>query len=135
MPVSNIAWAAGPLGFALSVVALAAAHHPPAVQQQVVPDTNAISPEMVNAGRKVFHGQGSCFACHGMNLEGGPIAPTLKSHAWKDAKGGDLSAIYYVVTHGVNGTAMVSHPGGISDADAVRVATYIWSVGHRGAKP
>ena len=135
MPVSNIAWVAGPLGFVLSVVALAAPPHPPAVQQQVLPDTNAISPEMVTAGRKVFHGQGSCFACHGMNLEGGPIAPTLKSHAWKDAKGGDLIAIYYVITHGVNGTAMVSHPGGISDADAVRVATYIWSVGHRGAKP
>jgi mono/diheme cytochrome c family protein len=135
MPVSNIAWAAGPLGFALGVVVLATAQHPSTVQQEALPDTNAITPDMVNAGRRVFHGQGTCFACHGMNLEGGPIAPTLKPHAWKDAKGGDLSAIYYVITHGVNGTAMVSHPGGISDADAVRAATYIWSVGHRGAKP
>lgn len=135
MSVSNIAWAAGPLGVALSVVTFATAHRPPAVHQETVPDTNAITPEMVSAGRKVFHGQGTCFACHGPNLEGGPIAPTLKAHSWKDAKGGDLGAIFYVVTHGVNGTAMVSHPGGISDADAVRVATYIWSVGHRGVKP
>ncbi|MEP6990460.1 MAG: cytochrome c [bacterium] len=100
-----------------------------------LPDTNAITPEMVNGGRDVFRGPGTCFACHGTKLEGGPIAPTLKPHAWKDAKEGTLAAIFQVVTHGVKGTAMVSHPGGISDADAVRVATYVWSVGHRGAKP
>ncbi len=135
MYVPNIAWAAGLLGIVISVAALAAPPRPHAVRQNALPDTNAISPEMVNAGRRVFHGSGSCAACHGMNLEGGPIAPTLKSHAWKDAKGGDLAAIYYVITHGVSGTAMVAHPGGIGDGDAARVATYIWSVGHRGAKP
>ena len=101
----------------------------------VVPDTTASPPAMIDAGRKIFHGRGTCFACHGMNLEGGPIAPTLKEHSWKDAKNGDLGAIYHVVTHGVTGTAMVSHPGGIADADAVNVAAYVWSVGHRGTKP
>ncbi|MDQ6886213.1 MAG: cytochrome c [Gemmatimonadota bacterium] len=135
MPVSSIAWAAGPLGFTLSVLASVSAHRSPAIQPAALPDTNAISPDMVNAGRRVFHGQGTCFACHGMNLEGGPVAPTLKAHAWKDATAGDLAAIYKVVIHGVSGTLMVSHPGGISDGDAVRVATYIWSVSHRGAKP
>jgi hypothetical protein len=30
---------------------------------------------------------------------------------------------------------MVAHPGNISDADAVRVAAYIWSVDHDRAKP
>lgn len=107
----------------------------PARQQEALPDTSAIPPEMVNDGRRIFHGKGTCFACHGAHLEGGPIAPTLKPHAWKDAKGGDLSAIHYVVTHGVSGTPMVSHPGGISDAEAIRVAVYIWAVGHRGATP
>ena len=90
---------------------------------------------MVSAGRSVFHGKGTCFACHGPNLEGGPIAPTLKPHAWKDAKAGDMAAIYSVITHGVPGTAMVAHPGGISDSDAIHLASYIWSVGHRGVKP
>ncbi len=120
------------LGFATLGVATLGAQRPAAPP---APDTLAITPDMVNAGRRVFHGQGTCFACHGSNLEGGPIAPTLKSHAWKDAKGGELDAIYYVVTHGVAGTAMVSHPGGISDADALRIAMYIWAVGHRGATP
>jgi mono/diheme cytochrome c family protein len=135
MLVLNIASAAGAFGLALGVMASAAAIPPSAIQTPALPDTSAITPEMVNAGRKIFHSQGTCFACHGMQLEGGPVAPTLKPHAWRDAKGGELSAIFYVVTHGVQGTLMVSHPGGISDADAVRVATYIWSVGHRGAKP
>lgn len=135
MPVSNLAWAACVLGFALGAVAIPAAVQVPAAQVPALPDTNAIPPEMVSAGRRIFRGSGTCFACHGMSLEGGPIAPTLKPHAWKDALGGDLSAIYYVDTHGVRGTVMVAHPGGISDADAVRVATYIWSVDHGRAKP
>lgn len=98
-------------------------------------DTTAITPEMISAWRAVFHGQGSCFACHGASLEGGAIAPTLKPHAWKDAKSGGHPATYGVITHGVPRKAMVSHPGGISDADAVRGATCIWSVGRRGVKP
>ncbi len=106
-----------------------------AAQPRALPDTGAITPEMINAGRAIFHGRGTCFACHGQNLEGGPVAPTLKPHQWKDAKGGEYDAIYYVVTHGVTGTVMVSHPGGISDADAQRVAAYIWAIGHRGEKP
>lgn len=98
-------------------------------------DTNAITPEVIAAGRRIFHGKGGCYACHGMNLEGGPVAPTLKQHTWKDAKGGDLGAIFYIDTHGVAGTVMVAHPGGITDAEATVVAAYIWSVGHRGTKP
>jgi mono/diheme cytochrome c family protein len=114
---------------------VASSRQAPVPQEGPLPDMSAITPEMVDAGRRIFHGQGSCFACHGPSLEGGPIAPTLKPHPWKDAKGGELRAIYGVITHGVSGTAMVSHPGGISDADAAHAAEYIWSVGHRGAKP
>lgn len=134
MQTGRIVWTGSLLCIATTMAAFAAGGRP-VVQQVALPDTNAIPPAMVNAGRKIFHGRGSCLACHGMNLEGGPIAPTLKEHSWKDAKNGDLAAIYYVVTHGVKGTAMVSHPGGISDDDAVNVASYVWSVGHRGTKP
>src|SRR6476469_3118937 len=137
MRLRTVATDVASLACALMAAGLAAAQAPapPAAQQHVLPDTNAIAPAMVDGGRKIFHGRGTCFACHGMNLEGGPIAPTLKEHSWKDAKNGDLGAIYYVVTHGVKGTAMVSRPGGISDDDAVNVASYVWSVGHRGTKP
>ena len=127
--------AAVALACLLSVSAFSTLHRVSSVQQVVLPDTTAITPEMVNAGRVIFHGRGTCSACHGSKLEGGPIAPTLKPHAWKAAKDGAFPAIYGVITHGVSGTAMVAHPGGISDTDAAHVAAYIWSVDHRGAKP
>jgi len=106
-----------------------------AAQQTVLPETGQITKAMVSSGRDVFHGQGGCFQCHGSDLEGTPIAPTLQQHAWKDAKDGTLPEIYRIVTHGVDGTAMVSHPGGISDAQAVYAAVYVWSVSHGAAKP
>jgi mono/diheme cytochrome c family protein len=99
------------------------------------PDTSAVTPATIDAGRRIFHGKGMCFGCHGMRLEGGPVAPPLGPHQWKDATGGELGAIFYVDTHGVAGTVMISHPGGISDAEAAQVASYIWAVSHRGAKP
>jgi mono/diheme cytochrome c family protein len=99
------------------------------------PDTAAITPAMVDAGRAIFHGKGTCFACHGMRLEGTQIAPTLIKTVWKDAKGGDIKAIHYVATHGVPGTVMVPFPGGITPAEAVSVVSYIWSVNNRKVKP
>jgi mono/diheme cytochrome c family protein len=99
------------------------------------PDTTAITPAMVDLGRAIFHGKGMCKACHGQKLEGGQIAPTLKQHAWRDAKNGEFANIYYVATHGVPSTLMVSHPGGISNAEALAVASYVWSVGQGKAKP
>ncbi|MFI5310665.1 MAG: c-type cytochrome [Gemmatimonadales bacterium] len=99
------------------------------------PDTAAITPAMVAAGRAIFHGKGTCFACHGMKLEGTQIAPTLIKTVWKDAKGGDIKAIHNVATHGVPGTLMVPFPGGITPAEAVSVVAYIWSVNNRKEKP
>jgi mono/diheme cytochrome c family protein len=107
----------------------------PASAQEAAPDTNAITPTMVDAGRAIFHGKGTCFACHGGKLEGTQLAPTLKAHAWRDAKNGQFDEIVRVVTHGVRSTVMVALPGGISRAEAVNVASYIWSVNNRKANP
>jgi mono/diheme cytochrome c family protein len=134
MSVSKIVWIAGSLAIAISTRGLTShveARRGPSQE----PDTAAVTPDVIDAGRRIFSGRGTCYACHGSHLEGGPVAPTLRAHTWKDAKGGDLGAIYYVDTHGVPGTVMVAHPGGISDADAVRVASFVWAVSHRGAKP
>jgi mono/diheme cytochrome c family protein len=99
------------------------------------PDTSAITPAMVDLGRAIFHGKGTCFACHGQKLEGGQIAPTLMPHAWRDAKNGEFAAIYRVATHGVPSTLMVANPGGISAAEAMAVASYVWSVSKGKVKP
>jgi mono/diheme cytochrome c family protein len=108
-----------------------------ALQQpsKAAPDTSAITPAMVELGRAIFHGQGTCHVCHGEKLEGSQIAPTLKKHEWRDAKNGEFAAIYYVATHGVSSTLMVPYPGGISAAQAMAVASYVWSVGQGKVKP
>ncbi len=99
------------------------------------PDTMAITPAMVGVGRAIFRGKGTCFACHGMSLEGSQVAPTLVKKVWKDAKGGDYRAIFNIVTHGVPATVMVAYPGGITRAEAMSVAAYIWSINNRKVKP
>ena len=104
-------------------------------QGPVQPDTSAITPATVDLGRAIFHGKGTCFACHGQKLEGSQIAPTLRPHAWRDAKNGEFAAIYYVATHGVPSTLMVARPGGITPAEALAVASYVWSVGKGKVKP
>ena len=103
------------------------------VARALGPDST--SQAAISAGREIFHGAGSCFVCHGADLEGGPMAPSLAANKWKDAKGGGYSAILHVIETGVSGTAMVSHPGGISDTDAERVAAYVYAVSHGTAKP
>ena len=85
-------------------------------QTAAKPDTAGLDPEKsvaVVAGRQIFHGVGTCFACHGAKLEGTIIAPTLRAHKWRNGDG-TLDAIVRIVTKGVPNTLMVSHPGGIS---------------------
>ncbi len=98
-------------------------------------DTASLTPAMISRGKSIFHGKGTCSTCHGQALEGTPMAPTLKAHAWRDAKDGGYAALVGVILNGASSTAMVPHPGGISTADAKSVAAYIWAVNHRGAKP
>jgi mono/diheme cytochrome c family protein len=135
---SALTGAIGVATLAVSLGAVAGASPPAAghARQGEAPfDSTMITPAMVNAGRSIFHEKGLCFACHGAHLEGTQIAPTLKAHAWRDAKDGDLAAILGVVSKGVKSTAMVSFPGGISPTEARAVASYVWSVGHGKAKP
>jgi mono/diheme cytochrome c family protein len=121
--------------FTVASATLLMALAPRTTRGQSTGAADSASPAAIDAGRKIFHGQGNCLLCHGANLEGTPIATTLQAHDWKDAKGGTYGAIVGVVTNGVPGTAMVSHPGGISDQDAQRVAAYVWAVSHGKAKP
>src|SRR5438093_8282983 len=67
---------------ALCAAVSLAAHR---VQAQVVdtttkaaaPDSTMLSAGIIDAGRKIFHGKGTCFGCHGDKLQGGPVAPAL----------------------------------------------------------
>jgi mono/diheme cytochrome c family protein len=118
------------IGFAL----LAGVAHAQASRAAAVPDSNIVNDKTITAGRTVFRGHGGCVVCHGQNLEG-IVGPTLKAHHWKDAENGDYAAIIRVVSKGVPGTVMVSHPNGVTDEQIVQVAVYIWAVNHGRAKP
>lgn len=88
----------------------------------------------IEAGRGIFHGQGTCFGCHGAKLEGTAIAPTLRAHKWRNGDG-SLEMILRVIHNGVPNTAMVSHPGGINEGQIQQVAAYVFAVSHGSAQP
>jgi mono/diheme cytochrome c family protein len=96
-------------------------------------DSVATRLKAINAGRAIFHGEGTCFGCHGPKLEGTAIAPTLRAHKWRNGDG-SLEMILKVLHNGVPNTAMISHPGNINETELQQVATYVWAVS-RGAVP
>ena len=99
-----------------------------------VPDSTLLAPAMIAAGRKIFHGTGSCFACHGDKLQGGPIAPPLTGPNWRHISG-TFDNIVARIDNGLPGTAMVSHPGGINESQVFLVAVYVYAVSHHLATP
>ncbi len=122
---------------AMAVVGTLGAMFPRTAGAQVAPsfpDSSFASEKMISDGRSVYRGQGGCFVCHGQQLQG-LVGPTLLNHPWKQAKQGAMAEIYRVVMAGVPGTTMVARPNGISDAQAKRVAAYVWAVGHQKAQP
>ena len=118
----------------VATAALPRAARAQAAAGQPAPDTVAVTDEVTSEGRKIFHGAGTCYACHGPKLQGGPVAPPLTGPKWRNGDG-SFEMILHVVRGGVPGTVMVSHPGGISDAQVLQVATYVFAVGHGLAKP
>jgi mono/diheme cytochrome c family protein len=117
------------------VVALAAGGggQQPADSARAFRDSVVTRQKLIAAGREVFHGEGTCFACHGAKLEGTAIAPTLRAHKWRNGDG-SLEMILRVVHTGVPNTAMVAHPGNINENEIQQVAAYVWAVS-RGATP
>lgn len=93
-----------------------------------------VTDEMIEAGRLVYKGAGTCFACHGSALEGGPIAPNLNDDQWKSGSG-DFVSLLGTVRNGVSGSAMAAYPGGISDEEAQQVAAYIWAIVNDRTQP
>jgi mono/diheme cytochrome c family protein len=98
------------------------------------PDPTMLAPAMVDAGRKVFHGKGTCSGCHGDKLQGGPVAPALTGPSWRHITG-TYEAIIDRVDNGLPGTLMVPHPGGITESQVFLVASYIYAVSHQLTKP
>ena len=103
-------------------------------QQPAAADTATSTQDVVEEGRKIFHGPGQCFSCHGGRLQGGPIAPPLTGPKWKHIDG-SFEAILHTVRGGYPGSAMVAHPGGIDDNQTLQVANYVYAVSQHLTKP
>jgi mono/diheme cytochrome c family protein len=104
------------------------------MQAQATADSAVLSDQVIDAGRAIFHGNGTCHACHGDDLQGGAIAPSLRGPKWRHVDG-SFKSILERVRQGKSGTLMVGHPGDISDPEAVQAATYVWAVSQGKAKP
>lgn len=117
-----------------ALVAPALGAQQPADTNKAFRDSVAVRLKAIDAGRHLFHGEGTCFACHGPNLEGTAIAPTLRAHKWRNGDG-SLAMIMRVVRNGVPNTVMISHPGGINDAELAEVTAYVWAVSRGAVKP
>ena len=118
----------------VAVLAVPGVGRAQAAADQTPADTAVVTNEMTDAGRKIFHGPGTCYACHGSKLQGGPVAPSLTGPQWRNGDG-SFDMILHVVRGGVAGTIMVSHPGGINEVQTIQVATYVYAASHGLVKP
>ena len=127
-------WSSALTVLALAALCRAAGAQQPADAGRAFRDSIAVRAKDIDAGRNIFHGEGTCFACHGPNLEGTAIAPTLRAHKWRNGDG-SLAMIIRVVSNGVPNTVMVSHPGGINNNELSQVTAYVWAVSRGAVKP
>jgi mono/diheme cytochrome c family protein len=121
-------------GLVAIVAAGAGAQSVDTTKKGSAPDPGLLTPDIIAAGRKIFRGVGTCSACHGDKLQGGPIAPALVGPKWRHIDG-TFEAIVNRVDQGLTGTLMVAHPGGIKESQVFMVAAYIYAVSHGQAKP
>lgn len=90
--------------------------------------------DVLTEGRKVFHGQGLCYACHGGRLQGGPVAPPLVGPS-RDPADTSFAFILHVIRAGAPHTPMVNNQGGIDAGQMVQVANYVWAVSNGRSVP
>ena len=85
-------------------------------------------------GRKVYHGPGLCYACHGGRLQGGPLAPPLAG-ARRSSADTSFAYILRIIRGGSPHSPMVANQGGIDDGQMVQVANYVWAVSNGRSVP
>ena len=100
-----------------------------------MPQADTVSEQdVLTEGRKIFHGEGLCYACHGGRLQGGPVAPPLVG-AGRDLADTSFAFILKVVRAGAPHTPMVNNQGGIDAGQMVQVANYVWAVSNGKSVP
>lgn len=112
--------------------------HPHAGAAVSVPVPRGATPETVQLGDRIFHGEvasGTCAGCHGAEGKGTPLGPNLTSGKWLWSDG-SLSGIERTIRHGVPKPKQYRSPmppmGGaqLSRQQVSAVAAYVWGLGH-----
>lgn len=96
-------------------------------------DTVALQ-DVLTEGRRIYHGQGLCYGCHGGRLQGGPVAPALVGPT-RDPQDSSFAYILHVIRAGAPHTPMVNNQGGIDAGQVVQVANYVWAVSNGRSVP
>ena len=124
------------VSFAASVLAAERHTMQPRVPVDKLAETRALksplanSPEVIEQGRTVYHGKGTCFTCHGAEGDGnGPAAARLnplprnfQHHGfWRHRTEGEL---FWVIKHGSPGTAMIGFGQVLSEEEIWALIQY-----------
>lgn len=123
----------------LGLVALLAGAPAVAHAQAGTPLPDGVTPAMVAAGNKIFHGPGMCQVCHGPDGKGG-IGANLTDSTWLHSKGSYQDIVHQVMTgvsqkESTKGIMMPPRGGSsISDDQVKEVAAYVWTLSHPQAK-
>jgi len=113
-----------------------AAPTPATTQATATVDCPPVDQALISRGRTVFTGAGNCFACHGTNAKGTPLAPDLTDAHWLNIDG-SYAAIAGLVRTGVPKPKQHAAPmppmggGTLSAAQVCAVAAYVYSLTHR----
>jgi mono/diheme cytochrome c family protein len=130
------------VAMAACVAAVAACHQAPTpptpmpveFRIPVAREDTVSEQDVLTEGRKIFHGQGLCYGCHGGRLQGGPVAPPLAGPG-RDLKDTSFAYILKVVRAGEPHSPMVANQGGIEPGQIVQVANYVWAVSNGKSVP
>lgn len=107
----------------------------PSTPQEPVNLPEGVTMEMVNQGRTLFRGQGTCLACHGPNAQGTQLGPDLTDDEWINVSGREMAALEEIIKTGV--PQPKQHPGpmpamggaNLSDAQVKALAAYVMTLG------
>jgi mono/diheme cytochrome c family protein len=96
-------------------------------------DARSASPDIVEAGKKLYEGKGACHLCHGVSGKGdGPAGHMHTPHPPRDftdcnfQKARQDGELYWIIKYGSKGTGMQRLiPGMLSEEEGWKIVAYV----------
>lgn len=97
-------------------------------------DAKSAPAAVVQEGKALYEGKGTCFNCHGKSGKGDGMAGAMLDPGPRDftncafQKARTDGELFWTVKHGIQGTGMVSFtPGAVTEEDAWKIIAYVRS--------